>query len=166
MANTEKKREALVLIAVDGMLVTHWVKSHEAYVKCGGTRRPQDCIDADVLETLSLLDVGVESSGSDLGADDNRFLKELRAVHAAPDEDSARAALSAISLPGGFPVEAVCSFMLAYTKAVTQHAKAVDKLGDGAVLDIFLESVEPKLMRKRLKGASPTTWKAAAKDLM
>jgi hypothetical protein len=82
-----------------------------------------------------------------LAADDDRFLKELRAVHAMPDEDSARAALSAISLAGGFTVDAVCSFVLAYTKAVTQHAKAVGKLGDEAVLDIFLDGVEPKLMR-------------------
>ena len=139
---------------------------YEVYVKRGGTRRPRDCIDADVLATLSLLDVEVESSGSDVAADDDRFLKELRAVHAAPDEDSVRATLPAISLTGGFTVEAVCSFVLAYTKAVTQHAKAVDKLGDGAVLDIFLDGVELKLMRKRLKGGSPATWKAAAKGLV
>ena len=37
--------------------------------------------------------------------------------------------------------------MLAYTKAVTQHTK-VGKLGDGAVLDIFRGSMEPKLMHK------------------
>ena len=147
MTDTEKKRDAPVLIAVDDVLVTQWVKSYEAYVKRGETQRPQDCIDADVLETLSLLNVGVESCGSDLAADDDRFLKELRAVHAMPDEDSARAALSAISLAGGFTVHAVCSFILTYTKAVTQHAKEIDKLGDRAVLDIFLDSMEPKLMR-------------------
>ena len=166
MTDTEKKRDAPVLIAVDHVSVTQWVKSYEAYVKRGGTRHLRDCIDADVLETLSLLGIEVASSGEDLAADDDRFLKELRAVHAAPDEDSARAALSAISLTGGFTVDAVCSFVLAYTKAVTQHAKAVGKLGDEAVLDIFLDGVEPKLMRKRLKGGSPATWKAAAKDLV
>ena len=166
MTDTEKKRDAPVLIAVDDVSVTQWVKSYEAYVKRGGTRRPRDCIDADVLETLSLLGIKVASSGEDLAGDDDRFLKELRAVHAAPDEDSARAALSAISLTGSFTVDAVCSFVLAYTKAVTQHAKAVGKLGDEAVLDIFLDGVEPKLMRKRLKGGSPATWKAAAQDLV
>ena len=31
--------------------------------------------------------------------------------------------------------------MLAYAKAVTQHAKGVGKLGDSAVLDIFLDGV-------------------------
>ena len=113
-----------------------------------------------------MLAVDVESSGSDLAADDHRFLKALHAVHAAPDEDSARAALSAILLTGGFTVEAVCSFVLAYTKAVTQHAKAVGKLGDGTVLDIFLDGVEPKLMRKRVKSGSPATWKEAAKDFV
>ena len=72
----------------------------------------------------------------------------------------------AILLMGGCTVEAVCSFALVYTKAVTQHAKAVDKLGDGAVLGIFLDGVEPKLVRKGLKGGSAATWKAAAKDLV
>ena len=79
------------------------MKSYEAYVKRGGTRRPRDCIDTDVLEALSLLGIDVESSGSkseDLAADDDRFLKERSAVHVAPSEDSARAALSAISLRG------------------------------------------------------------------
>ena len=95
-----------------------------------------------MLETLSLPDVVVKSSGLDLTADDERLMKELRAVYAAPGEDSARAALSAISLTRGFTVEAVCSFVLAYTKAATQHAKAVDKLGDSAVLDVFLDSVD------------------------
>ena len=149
MTDTEKKRDAPVLIAVDDVSVTQWVKSYEAYVKRGGTRRPRDCIDADVLDTLGLLGIEVASSGKDLAADDDRFLDELRALHAAPDEDSARAALSAISLTGGFTVDAVCSFVLAYTKAVKQHAKAVAKLGDEAVLDIFLDGVEPKLMRTR-----------------
>ena len=81
MADTEKKRGVLVLIAVDNVWVTQWVGSYEAYAKRAGTRRPQDCIDADVLGSLSLLDVSVESRGSDLTADDDRFLKELRAVH-------------------------------------------------------------------------------------
>ena len=158
MTDTERKRDAPVLIAVDDVSVTQWVKLYEAYVKRGGTRRPRDCIDADVLSTLGLLDIEVASSGEDLAADDGRFLNELRALHAAPDEDSARAALSAISLTGGFTVDAVCSFV--------QHAKAVAKLGEGVVLDIFLDGVEPKLIRKRLKGGSPATWKAAAQDLV
>ena len=96
MTDMEKKRDAPVLIAVDDVSVTQWVKSYETYVKHGRTRRPQDCIDADVLTTLSLLGVDVESSGSSaekLKEDDGRFLEELQAVHAAPDEDSARAAL-------------------------------------------------------------------------
>ena len=38
MADTEKKRDAPVLIAVDDVSVTQWVKSYEAYVKRGGTR--------------------------------------------------------------------------------------------------------------------------------
>ena len=94
------------------------------------------------------------------------FLKELRAVHAMPGEDSAKAALSAILLTGGFTVSTVCSFVLAYMKAVTQHAKAAGKLSEGAVLGIFLDSVEPKLMREQLQGGSPATWKAAARDLV
>ena len=166
MTDTEKKRDALVLIAVDDVSVTQWLKSYEAYVKRGGTRRPRDCIDANVLGTLGLLGIEVASSGEDLAADDDRFPDELRTLHAAPDEDSARAALSAISLTGGFTVDAICSFVLAYTKVVKQHAKAVAKLSDEAVLSIFLDGVEPKLMRKRLKGGSPATWKAAAKDLV
>ena len=36
MTDTEKKRDALVLIAVDDVLVTLWVKLSEAYVKRGG----------------------------------------------------------------------------------------------------------------------------------
>ena len=129
-------------------------------------RDGRECIDADVLETLGLLSIEVASSGEDLAADDDRFLNELRALHATPDKDSARAARSAISLMGGFTVDAVCSFVLAYTKAVKQHAKAVAKLGDRVVLGIFLDGVESELMRKRLKGGSPATWKEAAKDLV
>ena len=62
MPDTAKKRDAPVLIAVDDVSVTEWVKLYEACAKRGATRRPRDCIDADVLETLSLLDVDVESS--------------------------------------------------------------------------------------------------------
>ena len=36
MTDTEKKRDALVLIAVDDVLMTQWVKLSEAYVKRGG----------------------------------------------------------------------------------------------------------------------------------
>ena len=40
MADMEKKRDAPVLIALGDASVTQWVKSYEAYVKRGGTRRP------------------------------------------------------------------------------------------------------------------------------
>ena len=65
MTDTERKRDAPVLIAVDDVSVTQWVKSYEAYVKRGGTRLPRDCIDADVLDTLGLLGIEVALSGED-----------------------------------------------------------------------------------------------------
>ena len=87
-------------------------------------------------------------SREDLAVDNSRFLNELHTLHATPNEDSARAVLSAILLTGGFTVDAVCSFMLLYMKVVKQHTKAVAKLSEGVVLNIFLDGVEPKLMCK------------------
>ena len=165
----ENKRDAPVLIELDEAAVTDWVKQYEAYVKRGGSRRPRDCIDADVLAAAKLFGVDVKSQGGtveELAADDGRFLNELRAIYAAPNEDSARAVLSAISLGSDFTVDAVCKFVLKFTKATTQHATAVAKLGEKTVRGIFLDGVEPEVMRKRVKASSQASWEAAAEDLM
>ena len=85
----ENKRDAPVLIELDEAAVTDWVKQYEAYVKRGGSRRPRDCIDADVLAAAKLFGVDVKSQGGtveELAADDGRFLNELRAIYAACPE--------------------------------------------------------------------------------
>ena len=50
--------------------------------------------------------------------DDERFLRELRAVYAAPDRDAVRAVLPAVVMPAEFSAETVGDYVLAFTKAV------------------------------------------------
>ena len=50
MADTEKKRDVPVRIAVDDMSVSQWVKLYKVHIKRGGTRQLRDCTDADVFE--------------------------------------------------------------------------------------------------------------------
>ena len=57
-------------------------------------RRARDCIDDDVLETISLFGVDVHAAGStekEKADDDDRFIRELRAVYAAPGKDAVTA---------------------------------------------------------------------------
>ena len=80
---TETKRIAPALTDLDEASVAQWAKDFEAYVKRGGKRRPRDCIDADVLVAVAVCDVAVETQGdtpAEKEADDERFLRELRAL--------------------------------------------------------------------------------------
>ena len=166
---TETKRIAPALTDLDEASVAQWAKDFEAYVKRGGKRRPRDCIDADVLVAVAVCDVAVETQGdtpAEKEADDERFMRELRALYSAPDADSARAVLSAVTLSGELRIDSVTKYVLEFTKAVAAHQVAATALGEGSVKDIFLRGIEQKVVRERAKGLVPATWQAAAKDLM
>ena len=85
--------------------------------------------------------MAVETQGdtpAEKEADDERFMRELRALYSAPDADSARAVLSAVTLSGELRIDSVTKYVLEFTKAVAAHQVAATALGEGSVKDIFL----------------------------
>ena len=105
MTEENDRIKSPVLTKLGEVEVTSWAKRYEAYVKRGGRRRARDCIDDDVLETISLFGVDVHAAGTtakEKSDDDERFLRELRAVYAAPDKDAVRAVLTAVVMPAEF----------------------------------------------------------------
>ena len=90
----------------------------------------------------------------------------MRPRSLAPDEDLAHAVLSAVTLSGGLRIDSVTKYVLEFTKAIKAHAAGATELGEENVRDIFLEAIQVKVIRKRVKGSSPATWQEAARDLM
>jgi DNA-directed RNA polymerase subunit M/transcription elongation factor TFIIS len=164
-----KTTRAPVLTQLGEEDVRSWAKQYEAYVKRGGLRRARECVDDDVLDAIALFGVEVKAAGdgaAEQREDDEKFLRALRAIYAAPDKDAARAELAAVLMPAEFTTDVVADFILEFTKAVKAHGEGVAELGEENVRDIFLDSIQVKVVRKRVKGSSPTSWQAAAKDLM
>ena len=169
MSAEDDKRKAPVLTTVNEDAVRTWAKRFEGYVKRGGKRRARECVDDDVLDAVSLFGVEVKAGGdtpAEQRDDDERFLRALRAIYAAPDKDAARAELAAVVMSAEFTTDTVSEFVLEFTKAMKAHAAGATELGEENVRDIFLEAIQVKVIRKRVKGSSPATWQEAARDLM
>ena len=71
------------------------------------SRQPDGKNKSDMLEAIALFGVDVTARGSteedsEKNKDDERFLRELRALYAAPDKDAVRAVLTAVVMPADF----------------------------------------------------------------
>ena len=100
-----KTTRAPVLTQLGEDDVRSWAKQYEAYVKRGGLRRARECVDDDVLDAIALFGVEVKAAGdgaAEQREDDEKFLRALRAIYAAPDKDASRAELAAVLMPAEF----------------------------------------------------------------